>query len=229
MRKLTIKNLIDFQREPKERKKSYIRGLNLNDVAKKSKGGGDYWTICVSAITKSFKEDDIRYISDKIDEFECKYAITHREQTKDMYKRNLDILRRFEMFNFDKLRPSESIRFLPQPDDLKIISINGLPVLADPDILFTWENNGTKEIGAIWFAVRITGINSTDLAMCAEIAHHYMDMHHKEKYTINPEYCMAVGLADSKIVTYKQLQNGEVSRMLDLTIEEIKGFINQAP
>ncbi len=220
MKTLTIKNLIKFREKSDKGKKFFAQNLKLDQVQEELEGGGNYWAICLSAIGNSYKNNDAQWVSDKIDEFEDVMKMTEYERTRMMYKRNLDILRRFEDFNFDKLRPSENFKIVAQSRFQQVLPINGLPIKVNPSYVFTFGDKATKEIGAIWFVAQLGGFRKEELAMYTDAAHGYLKTHYS-KCVIDPKYCIAMDLFSGEIINYSQIQVGEVPKVLSSTTKEI--------
>lgn len=224
MKILTIKNLIAFRGKSDNSKKSFAQSLKLDRAPEGTEGGGNYWAICLSAIGNSYKSNDTQSVSDKIDEFEGVMKATEYERTRVMYKRNLDILRRFENYDFDKLRPSENFKTLTKPRWQQVLTINGLPIKVTPCHVFTFGDKNAKEIGAIWFVAQLGGFREEELAMYADITHNYLKTHYAN-YDINPKYCIAMDLCTGNSVSYDQLQENSIPRVLNSTIKEIVRYM----
>ncbi len=225
MKTLTIKNLIEFRGKSDGSKKFFAQSLKLDKEQEHSEGGGNYWAICLSAIGSSYKNNDTQSVSDKIDEFEDASKTTEYERTRVMYKRNLDILRRFEDYDFDELRPSENFKTLTKPRWQQVLAINGLPVKVTPSHVFTFGNKDAKEIGAIWYVAQLGGFREEELAMYVDITHNYLETHYSEKYTINPQYCIVMDVCSGFSINYAQLQEGGIPRVLNSTTKEIVKYM----
>lgn len=88
--------------------------------------------------------------------------------------------------------------------------------------MFTFSNNGFEEIGAVWFVIKKDGFNKSELGMFNDIMYRYLMMNYSDKFKINPKYCIAVDLVNCQEVNYYQLLNGDISFLLDNTIDEVK-------
>jgi hypothetical protein len=220
MKTLTIKNLIKFREKSDKGKKFFAQSLKLGQVQEELEGGGNYWAICLSAIGNSFKNNDAQWVSDKIDEFEDVMKMTEYERTRIMYKRNLDILRRFEDFNFDKLRPSENFKIVTQSRFQHIMPIYGLPIKVNPSYVFTFGDKDAKSVGTIWFVAQLGGFREEELAMYSDAAHSYLKTHYS-RYVIDPKYCMVMDLFSGEVINYSQILAEKVQRVLNSTTKEI--------
>ena len=221
MKILTIKKLIEFRGKSDNSKKFFAQSLKLDKEQEDSEGGGNYWVICLSAIGKSFRDNEPQWVSDKIDEFEDELLVTDYERTRTMYRRNLDILRRFEEFDFDRLRPSENFKTLKKPRWQQILSISGLPIKVTPSYVFTFGDKDAKEAGAIWFVAQLGGYRLEELAMFVDVLYGYLKTHYSKEFPINPQYCIVMDVCTGLSINYIQLQEGEIPKVLNSTIKEI--------
>jgi hypothetical protein len=225
MKELTIKKLIDFRQKSDNGKKSFAHSLKLSEDREDSKGGGNYWVICLRAIGKCYKENDNNLISDKIDEFEDKLLETDHERTKDMYARNIDILRRFEYYDFDRLRPSENFKIETKPKSQETVTISGLPVKVTPEHVFTFGDKSAKGAGAIWLVAKLAGYKPEELAMYTEALHNYLNTHYSGKYAIDAQYCIALDVYTGLSISFAQLQNGDIPKVLNSTLKEVVKYM----
>ena len=92
MRTLSIKDIILFRKKADKNKKKFAIEINVEKEKKETEGGGHYWISSLSAISNSFKSNDLQLIADKISTLEEKMEGTDYKGTKIMYKRNIDIL-----------------------------------------------------------------------------------------------------------------------------------------
>lgn len=224
MKKLTIKKIVEFRGKSDRSRKTFALNLKLNKEKEQTEVGGDYWISCLSAISNSYKLDDAQPISDKIYELEDKYEIAEDNRPKTMYKRNRDILQRFEEFDLDRLRPIGKINILKQHKWNQILMLKGLSIQVNPTYVFTFQNGDVKEIGAIWFIAQLNGFRKNELGMFADITYRYLKEHYAE-YTINPKYCIAVDVFNCHDVNYLQLEEKEIPQILMATIDDINKLV----
>lgn len=97
--KFNNKNLIEFRRKSARSKKNFVTSLKVDKVKLASEGGGDYWISCLSAISNSYKLNDLEAIKDKIDELKAKMNKTDSSRIKTMYSRNIEILSAYQDFD----------------------------------------------------------------------------------------------------------------------------------
>ena len=76
MKKITVKNLIEFRGKKEKSKLTFIN--NLKKEKKKSEKGdsGDYWISALSAVRNTFKFNDERLLDEKIEELNEKIKLT---------------------------------------------------------------------------------------------------------------------------------------------------------
>lgn len=222
MKKLSIKNIIEFRSKSDRSKRNFAIDMKLDKEKVNTDGGGDYWVSCLSAISNSYKSNDLQSIIDKREELEAKSEETEYNRTKTMYKRNIDILNNYDDFDFKNWRPSEKLKFLKKHKDDSILTIKGLQVQVTPNHVFTFQKEGIEEIGAIWFIAKLDGFRKDELGMFTDILYKYLNTHFSKDYTLNPKYCIAVDVFNNLDVEYSQIEKGEVPKILNVTLDEIK-------
>lgn len=222
MKKITIKNLIDFRRKSERSKKTFAYNLRLDKKSDDNSGGGDYWISCLSAISNAFKYDEIEYLSDKIELLKDKIEVSDGRGIKLQFQRNMDILYGFEDFDFKNVRPKADLKFLKKPSDKSILDIKGFPIQARPNHVFTFSKKGSEEIGAVWFIAKLDGYKKSELGMFADIIYRYLEKHYSKDFFVNPKYCIAIDVVNGKDVTYKDIRKGKIPVLIENTIDEIK-------
>lgn len=225
MRKISVKDVIDFTRKSDRSKQTFAFNLKLEKERKNLETGGDYWISSISALSNSYKLNDIQPIIDKKDELEEKYATAEYKKTKIMYKRNIDILHGCEEFDLDKWRPSQKINFIKKHRDLSILNIDGLDIQVSPNHIFTFQNGDIENVGAIWFIAKLDGYKKDELGMFTDILYRYLYAHFSNDYNINAQYCIAVDVFKGINLNYIQFKEDGIPQILDLTIGEIKGLM----
>jgi len=221
MRKLSIKEIIDFRKKSDNSKKTFALNLKIDKEKNDSDGGGDYWISSLSTISNGFKYNDNSYILDKIYELEDKFENTDYKRTKDMYQRNIAILYKFETFDFSKWIPTTDFSIIKKQKSNFILDINGLQIQAIPHHVFAFRNE-VEEIGAIWFIAKLDGYTNIELAMFTDILYRYLKTNFSKDYKINPEYCIAVDVVNVVDISYSKIIKEEIPLILDSTIKEIK-------
>ena len=221
LEKLPVKKIVQFRRLSKNRRETFTNNLKISKKST-SDGGGNYWVRSVSAISNAFKENDTSYIIDKIDEVRNLYEINKRSQTKTMYKRNIDILNKYEDFDFTLWRPSSSLKFLSKPKS--ILEMNGLPVQILPNHIFSFGSKNNESVGGIWFVVWQEGFKPSDLGIYSEAMYRYLSSYFSKEYIINPAACITIDITSMQSVGYNKILNGEIPSNLDETIKSVKEY-----
>ncbi|MFA5296652.1 MAG: hypothetical protein WC389_00410 [Lutibacter sp.] len=221
MKKITIKNLIDYKRKSDKSKITFVNNLKKE---KKSDGesGGDYWITSLSAISNVYKFNKPDLLGEKTEELRSKIEITSDKRVKDQFQRNIDILEGFKDFDLQQIKPKSELIFLKQPKSDSIFDIKGLPIEAKPRFIFSFTGENDKEIGGIWFVAKLKGYSKTELGMFAEMIFRYLNKVHSNNYFVNPKYCIAIDVTDGKETNYKEIIDGKISSIIESTIEEIK-------
>lgn len=222
MKKLSIKKLIEFRRKSDRSKRTFAQNLNLERIRKESNSGGDYWISSLSAISNSFKRNNLIFISDKVNELEEKFENTDFQRTKIMYGRNIEILYKYEVFDFGIWKPDGQLKYIKKHKSDFVFTINGLPIEAIPHHVFSFKNEERKEIGAIWFVAKLNGYRDVEVGVFADTLYRYLDINFSKDYIINQRFCIAVDVVNKIAVNYYQIKSGEVQTILENTIDEIK-------
>lgn len=221
MRTLSVKNIIDFARKSDRSKKSFADNLKLETKKKIDDGGGDYWITSISAISNSFRSNDLSFIITKKAELEEKVRITEFDNTKSMYKRNISILSAYEDFEIAVWRPSNKINFIKKHSEDSNLTLRGINVKVDPHHIFTFEKNDSKQLGAIWFVAKLDGYRPSELGLFTDVLFRNLKANYAKGFDLNPRYCIAVDVVNKFEVNYLQLQESEVPRILMKTLNEL--------
>ena len=224
MKKVTIKNLIDFRAKTDQSKITFLKNLRKEKMKAPTDDAGDYWISCVSAISNVFRNNDRTLLGKKVAEIQDKLKVTTRKQTKDQYQRNIDILTSFEDFDLQTIRPAAEINVKKQPKTKALLDINGLPIEAKPSHVFSFSENGSEEVGAVWFVAKKGGFHLYDLGMFADMIYRYLDTCYSKEYFVNTSFCIAVDVFSGKVVRYKDIENGTIPSLIDTTIEQMNNL-----
>ncbi len=220
MKKLSISKVIEFSRKSEKSKSTFLK--QHNRPKENSTGGGDYWAPSISALRHAFQNDDNTIITKKIESLLGDLKSTPYKITKNMYQRNIDILSKFEKFNFSKWIPLEKIDFLKKNSNYSVIHIEGIPIQVKPTHVFTFGEEKEKQIGAIVFVSKLEGYKKRELAVFTDSLYRYLSINYSDKYRVNPSLCIAIDSFNLNEITYKNIQDGDVNSILDKTIDEIK-------
>ncbi len=149
----------------------------------------------------------------------CFLDPTHHSNTIKQYKHNVIILKQFENFDFNLIKPSDNIKILSQRTEDKILTIKGLPVECVPSFVYSFDDD--DEIGGYLVYCSKRWIQKEELGMFADILGRYLKLYFAEKYVINSQYCIVVDLYNRKFIRCSQLDEGAIPKVLDRTLEEI--------
>ncbi|WP_425236975.1 hypothetical protein [Ulvibacterium sp.] len=222
MKKVTVKNLIDFRRKTERTKKTFVNNLKKEKGAEDNSGGGDYWISCLSAISNAFRNGNTSLLDEKIQQLAEKIKHSEIKRIKNQFQRNIDILNNFKDFNLQNLKPATNLVFHVQPKNKSILDIKGFPVEAKPNHVFSFSENGSNEIGAIWFISKLNGYKKSELGMFADIAYRYLKQNFSDEYYVNPAFCTAVDVYNGLEVNYEAIRSGNIPTLIENTILEIK-------
>lgn len=222
MKKVTVKNLIEFRGKNERTRITFVNNLKKEKKKSEDGSGGDYWISCLSAVRNSFKYDNEDLLDDKISELADKIRVTEIKRIKDQFKRNIDILNNFKEYEIEHLKPNSDLTFLKQPKMKSLLDIKGLPIEAKPCHIYTFSENNSEEIGGIWFIAKLKGFKKSELGMFTDILYRYLEKHYSKDFYVNPDYCIAVDLFNGQEVKYSEIQNGNIPILVDSTLDELK-------
>lgn len=225
MDKITISNLVDFNRKTPKGRRTLVENLKKTKIkSEKSESGGDYWTSAVSCISKAFAAGNNIEIGEKIDELAEKIENSEAKITKAMFQRNIHILQKFEEFDFGQLKPIK-FQFQKRSKKQSIVVLKKLPLYAKPNHVFLFEDNGVKKIGAIWFVAKLDGFTKDELSMITDLLYRYLEINYSAQYVIATNYCIVVDVNSINISSYAQLENKKAKSSLLQIVDEIKKLI----
>ncbi|WP_155844985.1 hypothetical protein [Chryseobacterium daeguense] len=218
--------MIDFRRRKSEKTKlTFVNNLKKENDQNSDEGGGDYWISCTSALNNIFRTNDINLIQEKNLYLKDKIEKTLDNKTKKRFQKNIDILNNFREFDFNHIKPNTTLTFHKKPDFQALYDIHNIRIDIRPCIIFSYENKDFHEIGAVWFICKIGGLKKEELGMFCDVMYRYLRTYHSSDYKINPDYCVAIDAFNCADINYSQIINGEVPKLIDNTIVELKTFL----
>lgn len=137
MKKISAINVIEFRRKTPVSQITFINRLNAPKKEEAS-DGGNYWTTSISAIGNTFKLDNKDIIAAKINILLEKHNKATATIAKNMFRRNIEILHKFEDFDFSVLKPKFVLTYLSKPNEKSILIIKNVPVQVLPNYVFTY-------------------------------------------------------------------------------------------
>jgi hypothetical protein len=226
MRKVSIKNLVDFRRKSTRSRLTFLNNIRKDKKINPDESGGDYWVSCLSAISNVFSTGDTSLITEKVNVLRDRIIEASDRNTKNRWQKNIDILHKFENFDFQSIKPTSKLTFHRKSELNSIINIDGLPIESKPHYVFSYNNKNYKEIGAVWFIAKKDGFKQNELGMFCDIMHRSLTARYTDEYKIDPAFCIAVDVFNFHNVNFSQLLTGEVSVLLDSTVDEIKKILS---
>lgn len=225
MKILTVKSLVDFRRKSDRSKKTFVANLKSSSEKEKTEGGRHYWIGALSALSNAHKNNDSRFIKEKIQDLEQKRSTETRSTVRAQYTRNIDVLTGYRNFDFTKWIPSGEIKFLRKAKEDMIITIKDVSIEVKPQQVFTIQKNKRPEVGAIWFIAQKEGFRKDELGMFADTMYRYLKKHFAKNQTVNQKYCIAVDMFNREEVKYSDLESGRVPLILSATLDEVKSLM----
>lgn len=222
MKKVTVKNLIEFRGKNERTKITFVHNLKKEKSKKEDSSGGDYWISCLSAIRNCFKENDETLLDEKINLLSDKIEVSEIKRIKDQFQRNIDIIEGFKDIDIQNLKPNNDLTFMKQPKIKSLLDIKGLPIEAKPCHIYTFSENNSEEIGGIWFIAKLNGFKQSELGMFADVLYRYLHKYYSKDFYVNPNYCVAIDLFKGQEIRYSEIKNGRFPILIDSTIDELK-------
>lgn len=225
MYRISVKELIEFRRKSPRSKKSMANSFKKRAAPVKNPevkgGGGDYWISCTSTIFDVIKHDDTSQYDIKIEKLRRKTEENPNKRTKEMFQRNAKILETFKSFDFRKLKPNDKIEPQRVLKDMRVISINGVPIYINPTMVFQFVEAEKLQIGAIWAIPQINGLQKDELILCCETLYAFLKTHYSHTHLISEPHCVAIDVVNIKHMSYMEIRNNENNFVLHGTIDEI--------
>ena len=227
MRKLSVKNLVDFRKRSDRGKRNFIQSIKSNKIPIITEGGGDYWTISLSAVCNAFKQDDLQIIHEKIAEVQQKLKNSKSTGPKLMYKRNIAILQNYLNTNAKNLRPEGKLFFPKKSTGNTLLSIKGLEIEVDAKRChaYIYGKKDEESVAAIWFIAQVNGYRIEEIGMFCEMLYKFVKHNYAKKYSLDAKYCIAVDLLSGQIVSYSQIEDGSFPQVLTSTLDAINKFL----
>lgn len=225
MKRLSVKGLIDFRRGSNTTKRNFVERMKSSKIKVPTEGGGNYWISCLSAICKSYRDEDLDIVDEKMDELQGKLRRTKHSITKDMYQRNISILERYKRVDLKRIRVSGKLGFLRLSTGKHVLTIRGLEVEVKPSLVFAFGKTGEEKIAAIWFIAKVEGYSMDEVGMFCDVLYRYLRQNYGKKFAIAPKLCLAMEMISGHIVDYSQLESGGVGQALASTLDEINRLL----
>lgn len=225
MYRISVKELIEFRRKSPRSKKSMANSFKKRAAPVKNPevkgGGGDYWISCTSTIYDVIKHDDISQFDVKIETLRRKTEENPNKRTKVMFQRNVEILEKFKTFNLRILKPTGKIKHLRLLKDMKVISINGVPIYVNPTVVYQFEEDDELFIGAIWLIPQINGLNRDELTLCCETLYAFLKTHFSHTHLISDFFCVVIDAYNAQHISQNMIRENSYNLVLQRTIDEI--------
>jgi len=226
MEKISISNVVEFKRKKTPASQVTLINKLKNPKPKKENAeeGGNYWVHSLSTIANAFRESTNDLILDKIDVLLDKQEVATSRQTKNMFQKNIDILTRFDEYDFTLIRPNFTLTYLKKPKDKSILVIEDLPIQVLPHHVYIYEEDGIKKISACWFVAKIKEYTFEELAVFNDALYRYLSENYSEEYNVNPEFCIVVDTMNLNVIRYSEIVSR--STLLNPTLVAMKKLLN---
>ena len=220
-----MKNLVEFGRYSEQRQSNFaIRLQTPKNITKDDSAGGDYWIRSTSGISGSYRLNDSKIIAEKLNDLIIDHNSTPHENSKKMYRRNIEILQGYKGFDFSIWRPNAELKFLPKPKHP--ILVKNIPIQILPNHVFSYKEKDEQKIGGIIFVTWLEGFKRGDLGVFSDTLFRYLSDNYTTSFSIEPKFCLAVDAVSKQSVGYHQILSGEIQPLLEPTIDILKKYIN---
>ncbi len=226
MKTISIKDLVDFKRRSERSKKNFVTNLKKEEEKSDSVSRMDYWSSGVSAISESFKENTLKPLFDKKEKLIGKYDSAIHEQSKIMYKKNIEIIDTYSEMNSKQWRPDKNITFEAVSTSNFVMNVEGIDIKMRPSVIFTFSLGDIKQVGGVWFVSQKEGFNKNELALFCDALYRYLKINYSEKYEINNTYCTAVDVLKGSEINYQDLLKANAGSILKSALVEMKSLIS---
>jgi len=231
MEKIRVSELIEFQRKSNDTfKRNFAQKLKTRLPKVKAEDeedgpGGDYWVSSTTCIYNVVKKEDTSLYEIKIADLLAMIEKAEDGRVKSRHRKNIEIVNNFKDFNIYEIRPIKILKFESIHKSQKVISVNDLPLYLNPNMVFSFEKNGKKEIGSIWLLPKAKGYKKNELGLFCEILHRFLTKHFADNYQISDNFCVAIDTVSTQRVAYKEIISGAVPLSADKTLSEIKSLM----
>jgi hypothetical protein len=221
MKVLSINKLVDYRKMSDRSKKNFVDNIKSTKIEETTEGGGNYWVSCVSTASSSFRANDVSIIDEKIAELKQKASDTSFSITRTMYNRNIANLELIKTIDAKNLRPGAKLEFLKKSGTNPVLTVKGIQVKSNPNLIFTYNKNGIDFVGSLWFIATLNGYKPEEQGMFCELLYRFLKSNYAKKYSIESRYCSIVDVSNGSKTNYSEIEKGKVPAILVPTLEEI--------
>jgi len=225
MKKINVKDLIDFRRRSDRRKKTFVNDLSfINDKQKSieaSIDARDYWVRSLTALSRAFKEGHNSIIAERIQSIVEAYKPDMIRKTKIMYDRNLQILYNYEDFNFSNLKPTTEIQILEKTRKKGVLIIKDFSIKVLLHQIYSFENEKGLSLGCVLFLAKLDAYKPHELGMFAEAVYNFLDSNYSNRYYVSSKDIRIVDVMTNTNIDYQMVIDGRIPSLLTSTLDEI--------
>lgn len=224
MKKLSVKDLVDFRRKSDRSKRTFVEKLKSTKPEPPAEDGGDYWVTGLSAIGNAYRDNDIGIIDNKIDELQAKWSASRRTATKNMYQKNIAILEKYKSMDRKGLRPGSKLSFLKKSTGKSVLTIRGLEIKTKASHIFTF-GKGEESVGGICFVAQKDGYRMDDVGLFCEMLYRFLKHNYAKQYELASKFCIAIDMISGNRVNYEQVEEGDIPSILIPTLDDINKYM----
>lgn len=225
MNAVNVSKLIEFRKLTERSQATFAKNLKIPKKPKleDNEGGGNYWQRSLSGVSTSFKNNDNNIVKERINSLLAAYEPCDKEKVRNMYKKNLNILQKYEDFDFSVWNPSATFKFISKTDEPLIIK--DIPFRVMPQHIFRYGTKEYKVVGGVFFVVSVAGYEPEDLGIFSESIFKYLSKQYPDGYYVDPSNCFTINIANMEVVRYQDILDGKIKSQFDNTINSLKKYL----
>lgn len=124
--------------------------------------------------------------------------------------------------DLEDLKPKDEFKLKYVPKQLKVINVDDFPIFIDPNLLFSFENEGKNYIGAIWLVPQLNGFRKNELGMFCELLYKFLLKNFGNEYQVSENYCIVIDTFNAQIINYLDLLSSNIPFLVKKTLKELE-------
>ncbi|WP_432221808.1 hypothetical protein ACRASX_14930 [Flavobacterium sp. TMP13] len=229
MEKISISKVVEFRKLKDGPKSTFVNNLKkvkpkVNLLDESPSSGGNYWTTSLSTISRACKENNHFLIQDKINDLIGRHGTAKAKISKEMYLRNIELLHNVENLEFGSFFPESDVIYHKKPWDKSVFNTSGISIQVIPHHVFSYKENNTFKIGAIWFIAKRGGYSKEEIGLFSEALYQYLNLNYSKEFQISTELCSTFDVSSLEHIHYKMLEDKLIPKILESTLESLKSM-----
>jgi NAD-dependent dihydropyrimidine dehydrogenase PreA subunit len=226
LNRIRVIDLVAFSKLSERRQSTFANNLKIPKKPKSDEDESEarnYWHRCLTGISTASKQNDNDVIKERIESLLDVYEPCEKKLVRLMYKRNLEILKKYEEFNFVIWYPTMAFKFVSK--NKAPLTIKDIPLEVRPQHVFTFGKKETPSFGGIFFVASVQGYRTNDLGIISEAVFKHLREQYPEPYYIDPNYCIAVDVSSMELVRYQEILVGKIPSLLQTLADKLSKLL----